>query len=75
MLSHQDDMDGRYGERRKMIDSYKIHADEVDQIRLSLKATIRQMSVFLDREDDIASYWYDELWVIEHTCRSLGIED
>lgn len=68
-------IDGRTGERRRKIDSYAIRADEVDQIRLSLKATICQMSSFLDRHNDTASYWYDELWVIERACRSLGIED
>lgn len=78
MLSHQGDIDGRSGERRKMIDSYDVHANAIDVIRLSLMDTIAHYVRYLNDNVDanlMTDYWAVELWEIDKALRTLGIED
>lgn len=74
-LSTPEDIDGRHGERRYIVDAYELHADSVDTIRLALMAQRDQFVWYLEESDKTDGYWYDELWAIERACRALGIED
>lgn len=55
-----------------MIDSYDVHANAIDVIRLSLMDTIAHYVRYLN---DDAAYWAVELWEIDKALRTLGIED
>lgn len=78
-LSTIEDIDSRTGERRLLVDDYRLHADHVDVIRLAFMDQIPRMIELVDHADDLeklgAEYWYDELWTIDRACRALGIED
>lgn len=69
-----EDLDTRTSECRHLVDSYILHADHVDQIRVSLAQTVREMCGYLKDKSTSIGYWITELWMIERTARALGIE-
>lgn len=76
IYSTAEDIDSRTGTRRYLVDEYHIHANAIDQIRISLRETIGKMIRYLNEGIEATrSYWSAELWEIDKTLRSLGIED
>lgn len=76
IYSTQEDIDGRTGTRRYLVDDYKLHRDVIGQIRLSFIETIDKMIKYLNEGAGITDYyWAGELWEIDKALRALGIED
>lgn len=77
IYSTQEDIDGRTGARRFLVDEYHLHANAVDVIRLALLDKSAQYIYWMndDKSAMTASYWADELWEIDKALRALGIED
>lgn len=74
-LSTADDVDSRTGSRRRLVDTYELHADHLDQVRCCFSESIRTMVGYLADGGKSDGYWVDELWTIDRTLRALGIED
>lgn len=54
------------------IDTYELHADHVDQIRVALATSVREVCPWL--HGDSGRYWATELWQIHRTMLALGID-
>lgn len=74
-LSTADDVDSRTGSRRRLVDTYELHADHLDQVRCCFSESIRTIVGYLADGGKSNDYWVDELWMIDRTLRALGIED
>lgn len=71
-LSTHEDVDTRHDGRRLLVDTYELHADHVDQIRVSLANNVRRILPWLEGDSD--NYWATELWQIHRTMLALGID-
>lgn len=71
-LSTHEDIDTRRGGRRREIDTYELHADAIDTIRVALATSVREVCPWLDGKS--GAYWVTELWQIHRVMLALGID-
>lgn len=71
-LSTHEDIDTRHDSRCLLIDTYELHADAIDTIRVALATSVREVCPWLDGK--YGAYWTGELWQIHRAMIALGIE-
>lgn len=71
-LSTHEDIDTRHGDRRLLVDTYELHADAIDTIRVALATSVREVCPYLDGK--YGAYWATELWLIHRAMLALGID-